>query len=61
MSMDTGKLTDVSAFIEKLMTDPAMDFNTIAGCCTDVIDTACKCIVDGCWTWEEITTLITKF
>ena len=60
-SMDSGKLTDVSTFIEKLMYDPDMDFNKVAGCCQDVIDTACKCVIEGCFTWEEIRTLVAKF
>ena len=61
MAMNTGTLTDVTNFIEHLMTDPQMDFNNIAGCCDDFVEAACKCVIEGCWTWPEIKTLIELF
>ena len=54
MAMNTGTIMDVAEFVKRLMTDPLMDFNNVAGCCEDFVTAACKCIIDGCWTWPEI-------
>ena len=53
-----GSLNDIYEFFV-LLED--LDFDSVAGCCDDFIDMACKCILEGCFTFDEFKTLIQLF